>query len=119
MRTVPGVHAVKWGESMNYIVSFVYNDRLFHISLPDKGRIVFPDMAQADNDLRNFDHTVVVSAESGTVYVSDVQQGGEETTCTMRLNYPKVLDEARRIAVCVSEELRCESTALLGESLAG
>lgn len=116
MRTVPGVHAVKWGESMNYIVSFVYNDRLFHVSLPDQGRIVFPDMAQADNDLRNFGHTVVVSAERGIISVSDVQQGGEETTCTMRLNYPKVLDEARRIAVCVSEELKCESTAVLGDS---
>lgn len=101
---------------MNYIVAVIFNDQLFHLSLPEGKSAEISASAKADIVLPDFGHTVAVIAENGTIRISDKEENGTEKAFTVRLNYPRVIDEARRIAVCVSEEMHCESTALLGES---
>ena len=101
---------------MNYIISVVYNDQLFHLSLPEGKRAEISSSPEADMVLQDFGHIVTVLAEQGTVSVSDTAESGEAEHFTVKLDFPHVLDETRRIALCVSEEVRCESIAWLGES---
>ena len=101
---------------MNYIISVVYNDCLFHLSLPDGKRVEISSSPQADMVLHDFGHIVSILAEHGTVSVSDTAESGETEIFSIKLDSPHVLDETRRIALCVSEEVSCESFAWLGES---
>lgn len=101
---------------MNYTVAVIFNDQLSHFSFSEGKRAEISASAQADIVLPGWGHTVYIIVENGTIHVSDTDGYGNEKAFTMRPNYPRVLDEAQRIAMCVSEEIRCESTAVLGES---
>ncbi len=101
---------------MNYCVSLVFNDRIFHLPLLEGKKVEFSPSHKADIIIPNMGHVVTVIVENSTIHVSDTQEGGAEKIISMRLNSPRVLDETRRIALCVAEELHCENIARLGES---
>ena len=101
---------------MNYTISVADNNRLFRTSLSEGEKIEISQSPQAEMVLSGFGHNVMVKAEMGTITISDTTEAGEEKKETIPLNIPYVLDEVRRVAVCVSKELSCESVAWLPES---
>lgn len=101
---------------MKYTVSIVFDDRIFHLSLPEGNSAEISSSSQADIVLPDFGHVVTVTANNGVVSISDVAKNGAVKTFDMQLDYPHVLDSTRKIALCVAKESSCESVAMLGES---
>ncbi len=90
---------------MNYTVSVISNDQLFHMSLPEGKSAEISASAQADIALPDFEHVVAIIAENGIIRISDTEEKGAEKVFTIRLNYPQVLDETRRITVCFRRDV--------------
>ena len=103
-------------ERMMYTVAVVFQDRLFHVPLSDRGSVEISSSPQADFVIPDFGHTVTVSTGPGIIRVSDLNDNGAKMLSSLHLNSPKVIDETRRIALCVAEETGCENMAWLGNS---
>ena len=101
---------------MNYTVSVINNTQLIYLPLPEGKSVEISTSEGADVVIPEFGRVVSVTVENRTVLVHDRGENGSEETVSLRLNNPHLLDDTRRIAVCVSEENRCESIAFLDDS---
>ena len=101
---------------MKYTVAVVFNHYIYHVSLPDGNSVEISSSPHATLAIPDFGHCVILTAGNGSVRVSDTVANGTEEKFTMNLQKPRVLDEVRRIALCVAEETGCDELAWLGES---
>lgn len=100
---------------MEYCIAIVFNDQLIQVKVPEGKKTVIASTSSADTFVPNLGHNIEILVKSGAIDVSDTAIDGATQTYSMKLDTPHVVDEARRIALCVSEELSCESVAWLGE----
>ena len=101
---------------MKYTVAVVFDHDIYHVSLPDGTSVEISSSPHATLSIPDFGHCVILTARNGSVRVSDTVANGTEEKFTMSLHKPRVLDEVRRIALCVAEETRCDNLAWLGEA---